>query len=248
MNNRRVWITLLAIVVVAVAAGGYLLRGTTAQDRPHDPATEGEQPAAEVTSAPAPQAAPSQNVALNESFDTFPASWKQFDLAAMPDQKGEWAAEAGKLAARAPSSGTQSFEESMLLAPADTSGRAELSVQVYPQGNQVVGLVFRSTDKGYYLFRVFREGESAGVKRMLQRYDAATGQYTTLAEDSQGQGYELGRWQNMSVELDGDHIVAFFEGQKVFDVRDGELAGGEAGVYALALGEVLFDNFTVLKP
>jgi hypothetical protein len=49
-------------------------------------------------------------------------------------------------------------------------------------------------------------------------------------------------------KLNGDLITCYFEGQQVFEVHDKTYDSGKAGVYTIALGEVLFDNFTVLKP
>lgn len=254
MNKRQLRIGLLALIVVAFAAvGGYMLNAT-AQNRPYNSQTEGELPANQVASAPsataAPAAAPSaagMRVVVAESFDNLTTNnWKPLDHTDFADQKGGWASDAGKLAAKP--SENESFEDSMLLTPTDVAGRAEVSVLVYPQGNQVVGLVFRNSDKGYYLFRVFRDASKGTPHRQLQRYNGQTGGYTVIAEDKQGKGYDLDRWQDLSVILDGDHIICFFDGKQVFDVRDGTLASGTSGVYALSLGEVLFDNFTIKKP
>jgi hypothetical protein len=252
MNKRQLRTTLLVGVIAAFAAIGIYMFSAVAQDRPHDPFTEGALPPAQVQPPPttAPAAAPSSALSnvQTESFDTQPAGWTSFDTAAMPDQKGSWASESGKLVAKQPDSGQQSFEDSIFLAPFATGARATVSVQVYPQGNQVVGLAFRSSKSGYYLFRVFRDGNNATDHRQLQRYDASTGQYTTLASDTQGKGYELGSWQDLRVELDGDLISCFFNNAKVFEARDAQLSAGQAGVYTLALGDVIFDNFSVAQP
>jgi len=239
-------------VIAAFAAIGIYMFSAVAQDRPHDPFTEGALPPAQVqpppTTVPAAVPASALSNVQTESFDSLPSGWTAFDTAAMPDQKGSWASEAGKLVAKQPDSGQQSFEDSLFLAPLATGARANVAVQVYPQGNQVVGLVFRSSKSGYYLFRVFREGNNAPDRRQLQRYDASTGQYTTLASDTQGKGYELGKWQDLRVELEGDLIRCFFNDQKVFETHDGTFSAGQAGVYTLALGDVIFDNFSVAQP
>ena len=69
-----------------------------------------------------------------------------------------------------------------------TGARATIAVQVYPQGNQSVGLVFRSSKSGYYLFRVFRNGNNSPEQRQLLRYDANNGKYTKLIGDATGKG------------------------------------------------------------
>jgi hypothetical protein len=252
MNQRQLRTALLLGVIAAFAAIGIYMFNAVAQDRPHDPFTEGALPPAQVQPPPTSIPAPAPGAALStiqaESFDTLPAGWTAVELAAMPDQQGSWASEAGKLVAKAPPSGQQSFEGSIFLNPLAVGARASLSVQVYPQGNQVVGIVFRSSKSGYYLFRVFRDGNNSPERRQLQRYDAQSGLSSTLIGDTQGKGYELGRWQELRVELDGELISCFFEGQKVFEVRDAHFSAGQAGVYTLALGDVIFDNFTVALP
>jgi len=252
MNKRQLRTALLVGVIAAFAAIGVYMFNAVAQDRPHDPFTEGALPPTQVPPPPTTVPAPAPSTALSnvqtEGFDTLPSGWTSVELAAMPDQQGSWASEAGKLVAKAPDSGQQSFEGSIFLAPAATAARAKIGVQVYPQGNQVVGIVFRSTKNGYYLFRVFRDGNNAPERRQLQRYDAQTGEYTTLVGDTQGKGYQLGSWQDLRVETDGDLITCFFNNEKVFEVHDSTFTGGQAGVYTLALGDVVFDNFSVALP
>ncbi len=253
MNTRQLRTALFVGLIAAFAAIGIYMFNAVAQDRPHDPFTEGALPPTQVppppATIPAPAAAPSTALSniQSESFDTLPSGWTSPDTAAMPDQKGGWASEAGKLVAKQPDSGQQSFDESIFLDPIATGARANVAVQVYPQGNQVVGIVFRSTKSGYYLFRVFRDGNNTPDHRQLQRYDASTGKYTTLIGD-QGKGYALGSWQDLRVELNGDLITCFFQGEKVFEVHDSQFTSGQAGVYTLALGDVIFDNFTVALP
>ena len=84
--------------------------------------------------------------------------------------------------------------------------------------------------------------------RQLLRYDTNTGLYAKLASDTQGKGYDLGRWQDLRVETDGDLITCFFENEKVFEVHDSQFTGGQAGVFTIAMGDVIFDNFTVALP
>jgi len=252
MNKRQLRTALLVGVIAAFAAIGIYMYNAVAQDRPHNPNTEGALPAAQVQPPPTTVPAPAPSTALSnvqtEGFDTLPASWTKLPMAAMPDQEGGWASEAGKLVAKEPEGGQQSFEDSVFLSPISTAARANIGVQVYPQGNQIVGIVFRSTKSGYYLFRVFRNDIDTTDHRQLLRYDAQTGQYTKLATDAKGKGYDLGRWQDLRVETDGDLITCYFENEKVFEVHDTQFTGGQAGVFTIAMGDVIFDNFTVATP
>jgi hypothetical protein len=252
MNKRQLRTAVLITVIVAFAAIGVYMFSAVAQDRPHDSFTEGALPANQVQPPPTTAPAPAANTALSnvqtEGFDAQPAGWAAGVSDAMPDQQGSWASESGKLVAKAPDNGGQSFEDSIFLSPINTAGRATVSVQIYPQGNQVAGIVFRSTKNGYYVFRVFRDGNNAPESRQLLRYDAATGQFTKLAVDTQGKGYVLDSWQDLRVELDGDLITCFFNNEKVFEARDSQYTAGQAGVFTLALGDMIFDNFSVATP
>lgn len=252
MNKRQLSTALLVGVIAVFAAIGIYMFNAVAQDRPHDPFTEGALPADQVQQPPTTVPAPAPGAALSnvqtEGFDTQPAGWTSLAMAAMPDQEGSWASEAGKLVAKEPDGGQQSFEGSIFLSPIATAARATIAVQVYPQGNQIVGVVFRSTKSGYYLFRVFRDGINTPDHRQLLRYDTQTGQYTKLIGDPQGKGYDLGRWQDLRVETDGDLITCFFNNEKVFEVHDAQFTGGQAGVFTIAMGDVIFDNFTVALP
>lgn len=249
MNRQRPLVMALILLAVTLAAGGAYMFRANAQGQAADPAIRGAQLAADVATPTPPPAPGGLGRVQTYGFDAQPSGWRALDTADMPDGYGVWTTRAGKLAENMTVSGSGGFDNTMYLAPVDTAGRASVSAQVYPQGNQVVGLVFRASDQGYYLFRVFRgDGAEMPVRRQLQRYDAATGIYTTLAEDRQGRGYALGKWQELRVDLDGDAITCSFDGERVFQVRDGQLAGGQAGVYTLALGEVFFDNFAVAQP
>jgi len=152
MNKRQLRTALVVGVLAAFAAIGIYMFNAVAQDRPHDPFTEGALPPAQVQPPPTTVPAPAPSTALStvqtEGFDTLPAGWAAADNDVMADQRGNWASEAGKLVAKQPESGQQSFEGSIFLAPTATAGRANIAVQVYPQGNRVVGFVFRSTKIG----------------------------------------------------------------------------------------------------
>ena len=139
------------------------------------------------------------------------------------------------------------FAPVQYLAPRMLAGDGTISAQVFPQGNQVVGLVFRSTEAGQYLFLIHRDVPDAPVVAQLLRYETASGTFTTLGETTTGTGFQLGRWQELRVELNGATITAAFDGQQVFSVQDRTFTTGRAGVHTLALGEVLFDNFTIAK-
>lgn len=257
MEMRKVTIPIVIIgLAVLVAAGAFMLRAT-AQDRPLGTGplptpvpqpTIVPKPTAALPAAPtsAPSAQNSQAQRTVESFDAAVKNWEALNPNSMQDQQGTWQVSNGTLQAKAPLS--ESFDDSIYLAPVDTAGLAEISTKVYAEGNQTVGVVFRASDKGYYLFRIFRATENGKALNVLQRYDAAAGTYTDLARNEQGPGYVLNKWQSLQVEVNNDLITCFFEGQKIFEEHDTTFSNGKAGVYALSQGDVQFDNFTIVKP
>lgn len=248
-NRRRLVVGLGIVLLVGLFSGGLYFLRAGAENRPYDTAIQGPRPASQISAPPTATPGSSAQVVRSDTFAQLPSDWKAVDRSPFPDKKGVWSTENGSLAAIAPAAGGD-YEDTLYLAPVNTSGKTSISVQVFPQGNLVVGLAFRATDQGYYLFRVFSNGgaDKPPIHRQLQRYDAQTGTYVTLAEDRTGRGYDLGRWQQLRVDLDGDLITASFDGEQVFQVRDSTFASGDAGVYTLNVGDVLFNQFVVTKP
>lgn len=247
MKSRKIPISLLFALVILVGAGVFLLSANAARTRATQQGNNSA--ASQAISSTATPAPPSLRLVRNETFTNGITEWKEKSLLGRsPDEQGLWVAENGQLAQKGTPAGEPSFDETIMQIPVETAGVASIGVQVYPQGNQVVGMVFRSSDAGYYLFRVFRDGGTPPLRRELQRYDSKTGEYVSLAQDTKGKGYVDGIAQSLRVDLNGDLIQCFFQGEKVFEMRDATLTKGQAGVYTLALGDVQFDNFTFAQP
>lgn len=257
MEKRKILLPIILAGVLALGLAGIFMFRATAQDRPLSngplPTPEPQPtivpvPTAVPPVAPTPAAVP-QNGSLPGTIERFDApvpSWAPVNDTKMADKQGQWAIKDGKLQAVAAES--ESFEESIYLSPVDTTGHTKLSVQAYPTGNQTIGLVFRASDQGYYVFNIFRADDTGKALNVLRRYDATSGIATELARNEQGVGYKLNAWQTLSVEVNNDLITCYFEGQKIFEVQDKTFANGKAGVDVLALGDVQFDNFTVVHP
>lgn len=257
MEKRKILIPMILAGVLALGLVGIFMLRATAQDRPLSngplPTPEPQPTIVSVPTAIPPVAPSPAAVAQNgslpgtiERFDAPVPSWLPVNQTKMTDQQGQWVIKDGKLQAIAAES--ESFEDSIYLSPINTTGHVKLSVQAYPTGNQTIGLVFRASDQGYYVFNIFRADDTGKAINVLRRYDATSGIYTELARNEQGVGYKLNAWQTLSVEVNNDLIICSFEGQKIFEVQDKTFASGNAGVDVLALGDVQFDNFTVLHP
>ncbi len=256
LKQRPFALVLGALLVVVLAAAAVLAWNASgavgAQDRDYDPTTDGPLPPAEVEDAPAVPIPAAQEAVLVDEFANQPDDWTREQRTIFPTDFGIWESEAGKLV-QAGAEGGIALEESILLAPASVGNPALVATQVYPQGNQVVGLIFGfQEDQGYYAFRVFRADASGNSEQsnnyLLEYYDLATEEYRVIAEET-GPGFEPGRWQELRVFIEGNRIVCSFDGQQVLDITDEQpVTSGQVGVTTLALGEILFDNFTVAQP
>ncbi|NJL33587.1 MAG: hypothetical protein HC893_06635 [Chloroflexaceae bacterium] len=181
-------------------------------------------------------------------------TWEVEQRTYFPYEFGIWESTANKLAQSGSEEG-QSLVETFLLAPPQVGTEAFIGTQIYPQGNQVIGILFGFTENGYYAYRVYRNAphdpQRPGQLHLLEYYDATTMDYRVIAEKTTADGipgFETGSWQELRVSLSGDRIRTSFHGTDVFDVEETQLREGKVGLLTLAIGEVLFDNFTVAQP
>ncbi|MFL5806812.1 MAG: family 16 glycoside hydrolase [Roseiflexaceae bacterium] len=117
-----------------------------------------------------------------------------------------------------------------------------VSAAAYNISNDEFGVVARAGAGGYYVFKLLSAQSTPGM--VLERYDAAQGTFTTLATADSG-GFEIRRWYDLRLQVQGDHLTAFVDGQPVLEARDTTLKQGRAGVSGYAMGGLEFDNFTV---
>jgi hypothetical protein len=118
-----------------------------------------------------------------------------------------------------------------------------VSAAAYASNNDELGVVARASDTGYYIFKLFPQGQQPGMA--LLRYDAARGTYTTLASVNTG-GFAPQTWINLSLTVQGEILTALVDGREVLSARDATLVAGRAGVAGYPAGDLEFDNFTVL--
>jgi hypothetical protein len=118
-----------------------------------------------------------------------------------------------------------------------------VSAAGYVSNNDELGVVARASDKGYYVFKLFPQGQKPGMA--LLRYDAAREAFTELASAESG-GFAPRVWTTLRLTVRGETLTASVDGQDVLTARDTTLAAGRAGVAAYAARGVEFDNLTVL--
>jgi hypothetical protein len=246
-KSRLTLYSLLTLLAIGLAIGVYTI-STTAQQGivvqvVPEPLAADKVPEAPEVSLPAAK----NSVVASERFDVKPADWTQRDVTILPEYQAQWDVSANKLMVGMPPGSAPNGDEAIFLSSREASDQSLVAAQFFPQGNQVIGLVFGASDSGYYLYRVFANDSTLPHRRMLQRFDPKAG-YTTIADDAKGAGYQYGQWQELRVERDGSKIVCWFGGEKVFEVEDSTLGAGAAGVYTLNTGDVYIDNFTVAQP
>jgi hypothetical protein len=229
MKNPRYLATSIVVLCVTVLLGGFYLVSVGAEDREWDPHVDGPRPPSEIEDAPLIQLSAQQPMAALSTFDESTESledWEriQHDIV-LPEYYGVWEMDSGKLVQKGTVAGPahDSFDQTIFLAPTELAEQSIISVQVFPQGNQVVGLVFGATDQGHYHYRVFRqsreETDQPAVNHKLEYYNMQTDEYRVLAESDAFGGFILAEWQELRVELDGDVITCSFDGEQTIQVR-----------------------------
>jgi hypothetical protein len=100
-----------------------------------------------------------------------------------------------------------------------------MSVDLLSRDDDGIGVMFRYKDKdNYYRFSM---DQQRGYRRLMKKVD---GEATLLAEDDVS--YEQNKWYTFRVNLTGDHLEIFIDGQRIFDVTDGSLKAGRIGLYS----------------
>ncbi len=246
-KSRLTLYSLLTLLAIGLAIGVYTFtttaqQGIVVQVVP-EPLAADKVPEAPEVSVPA-----ARNLQVeSERFDAKPAQWTQRNVSILPEYQAQWDVQASKLTVGMPAGSAPSGDEVMFLSDRQATDQSLVGAQFFPQGNQVIGLVFGSSDAGYYLFRVFADSSTLPHRHTLQRFDPKAG-YTTLADNAKGPGYQYGQWQELRVERSGSKIICWFGSDKVIEVEDSTLGAGVAGVYTLDTGDVYIDNFTVAQP
>ncbi len=57
-----------------------------------------------------------------------------------------------------------------------------------------------------------------------------------------------GHWHSLRVVAQGDHIVCYFNGQKLIDTHDAAYVKGKVGLWTKADSITAFDDLTVVNP
>ena len=129
---------------------------------------------------------------------------------------------------------------------ADKEDYADVDVSVKGKAisgkvDQAIGLVFRFRDpQSYYVVR------ANALENNVRLYKMVNGRRKQFA------GAEVqvtsGQWHTLRVVARGDHIVCYFDGQKLIDVHDATYTKGKVGLWTKADSVTAFDDLTVANP
>ncbi|HYF64136.1 MAG TPA: family 16 glycoside hydrolase [Herpetosiphonaceae bacterium] len=204
-------------------------------------------PAAKPVIPPAPNTTLPRAGTPSLAADTFDGtldSWDVLDLNVFaPTEPSLWQVTEGRVDQVYGPDHNDTQTPTILLSGDENWTDYSVQAVAYPRGNANVGLAGRSSKDGLYILAI-RPASTTGDQVTLQRYDAASEQYTILATAETG-GLNKNAWYALKLSFQGDTIQAFVNGQPVLEAKDGTFASGRAGLYAFAEGDVSFDNFSV---
>jgi hypothetical protein len=107
--------------------------------------------------------------------------------------------------------------------------------------DQAIGLVFRFGDpRSYYVCR------ANALENNLRLYKLVNGSRKQFAAAEVQ--VAPNRWHTLRVVARGDHIVCYFNGQKLIEAQDATYAKGKVGLWTKADSVSAFDDLTISQP
>jgi hypothetical protein len=208
-----------------------------------------EQPTPTQPLAPAaPQVAGAGKVLFKDTFDS-PASdanWTAVDLQALSpdDQPARWQTKGGVLH-QAWTGDIQAGRLAPTIAVAGSPDWTDYTYQAsaYPEENIEIGVVFRRQGNSFYRVRMINDAYKDNPKLILEK--VIDGTATTLASQP-GPGYTPYHWYTFTITARGSHIEAKVNDAPALVADDSSLSKGQIGVYGFAIGQLGFDNVSVV--
>jgi len=105
--------------------------------------------------------------------------------------------------------------------------------------DQAAGIIVRFQDPNH--FYVVRAN---ALEDTVQLYRLVEGVHHVVT--SKNVHVESGKWHSLDVIINDVHVIAFFDGQQLFDIRDDTFsAAGKIGLLTKSDGVTLFDDLQV---
>jgi hypothetical protein len=154
-----------------------------------------------------------------------------------------WKVQDGRLIPYSDAQDLPSMYTSALVAGDSAWRDYSVSAAAYATSSDEVGVVARASEAGYYVFKLFPQGQKPAAA--LLRYDAKRETFVTLASVDAG-GFGLRSWSTLRLAVRGQVLTAWVDGREVLSARDATLSAGRAGVAGYPANGLEFDNLTVL--
>lgn len=114
--------------------------------------------------------------------------------------------------------------------------------------NNRFGIVCRSSPGRFYIFLISSDGYY-GIGKVIDNQYQLLGNTALLPDDSIPKG---SAYLHLRADCVQDNLRLFVNGNKIAEVRDGDLRTGDVGLVAGAYSangtDILFDNFQVFQP
>ena len=200
-------------------------------------------PTAPPAPAAAQPAATTPLLAADFASDADLGRWSVIDAGIALPGPSVWKVRDGRLIPYSDAQDLPSFYTTALVGGDAAWRDYSVSAAAYAINNDEVGVVARASRAGYYIFKLFPQGQQPAMA--LLRYDAKREGFVTLAT-AEGGGFAARTWTTLGLRVQGEVLTATVDGREVLSARDATLASGQAGVAGYAAGGLEFDNLTVL--
>lgn len=239
----------VAVLLLLVVAAGVIAAGASQTNQYQVPqgqvvlatgADQSQAPSQPLPAAPALPPATGQ-VLFNDSFSSPELKgWHNG-----PNSVGPWKVLSSGVLQQAGSNsdGDISDEASVLVTDDSSFSNGVLEAQVFPTSGDPVGVVFRSTDAGYYRVSLGPNLPNSAARAHLQK--VVNGVAQDIAVNSTWKGFEYSQWQTIQVMTSGSHITVSVDGTRLFDATDTSFTSGSVGVWTPATRGATFDNVRV---
>jgi hypothetical protein len=199
---------------------------------------------AQTPQAPALPAS-SEKTLFQDSFDSTLNGWSVVNSAEYP---ASWVNFQGRLEIRGEQNNGEATNEPSVLANASANmGDGTFQAHVYPTGGEPVGIVFRGSGAGYYRLDLYpKVAGNTGAMAALFRIEGNGNTGEQIAASSTYAGYELSRWQLVSVTAVGSRITAQVDGQTILEANDSTYTSGWTGFWTITGYGAQFDNARLL--
>lgn len=252
MQRYRVALCVLLAVPLLAACGNVAGANTPPPPPTLPPAPPLDPTAAAVLStplptvppAPTPEAATQSEVLFADDFaDGTLDGWTVVDFSEGPAGPATWLVEGGVVLQGGDGTGLPDPGATYLLAGDGTWADYALQADTFVDSATPIGLIARRSTSGYYRARLdVDQGRTAAV---IERVDAQPVTHE-IARAVVPFATHAGRWIRMRLELQGQRLTLFLDGQQVLQAQDTNLSAGQAGLFATAEMTARFDNATVV--